>query len=208
MRNDNLTNFAYVGPEDGITQPPEVYMAYRPSSPTNTTPIQPGETTQLMNMQTGKYCRIAQLPANYPLNKPGSRPQRTPSSVSSAGSGRHLLQVPSSCITQGVLCDQDTIATASILTYTGTGMSYNGIPLVQSPNTNTLVLSADPACTVPGGDKLSFPPATLSFPANLTAAGVYSLQVTIELSALPPSRQASAFLAACTPDAQCMRLGQ
>ena len=79
------------------------------------------------------------------------------------GSGaRHLLQtVPSSCATMGVICDQDSIANASILTYTGTGMSYNGVPLVQSPNTNTLLLSADPACTVPGGDKLTFPPAFL-----------------------------------------------
>jgi hypothetical protein len=61
----------------------------------------------------------------------------------------------------GVICDQDTIAGASILTYTGTGMTYNGVPLVQSPISHTLILSADPACTVPGGDKISFPPAAL-----------------------------------------------
>ena len=109
-----------------------------------------------MQAQTGKYCRVAQLPANYPLNTPVRA-----RSVDGSGA-RHLLQtVPSSCATMGVICDQDSIANASILTYTGTGMSYNGVPLVQSPNTNTLLLSADPACTVPGGDKLTFPPAIL-----------------------------------------------
>jgi hypothetical protein len=35
------------------------------------------------------------------------------------------------------------------------------VPLVASPPSNTLVLSADPACTVPGGNQLTFPPAEL-----------------------------------------------
>ena len=135
VRNDNLTNFAYVGPNDGVATPPEVYNAYRPGNPADPTPIQPGETTQLRNAQTGKYCRLAQLPAGY---------------VS-----------PTTCNTQGVICDQDNIATATILTYTGSGLSYNGVPLVQSLPSKTLVLSADPACTVPDGDKLTFPLAVL-----------------------------------------------
>jgi hypothetical protein len=37
-------------------------------------------------------------------------------------------------------------------------MSYNGVPLVVLPPSMTLVLSADPACTVPGGDKLTIRP--------------------------------------------------
>jgi hypothetical protein len=88
-------------------------------------------------------------------------------------SGRHLLQVPSSCATQGVICDQDTIATASILTYTGNGLAYNGVPLVQSPVSKTLLLSSDPACTVPGGDKITFPPAILSPPSLLEGLQPY-----------------------------------
>ncbi len=135
MRNDNLTNFAYVGPDDGKQQPPEIYTAFRPANPNDPTPIQPGETTQLKNTQTGKYCRLAQL---------------APGIVS-----------PATCNTQGVICDQDTIATATVLTYTGSGLSYNGVPLVEVPPSKTLVLSSDPACTVPGGDKLTFPPAIL-----------------------------------------------
>jgi hypothetical protein len=135
VRNDNTSSFAYVGPNDGVQQAPEIFTAYRPSAPTDPTPIQPGETTQLRNAQTGLYCRLATLPAG---------------TVS-----------PSTCNTQGVICDQDTIATASVLTYTGSGLSYNGVPLVEAAPSKTLVLSADPACTVPGGDKLAFPPATL-----------------------------------------------
>jgi hypothetical protein len=186
VRNDNTTNFAYVGPNDGkqqvgrsqgrqndgmpcpslccaisycmqarppihtyLTTPcrvalpfpypqqaPEVYHAYHPSNPADPSPIDPGETAQLKNAQTGKFCRIAQLPASY-------------------------ISSPTTCNTQGVICDQDTIASASILTYTGNGMSYNGVPLVQVPPSNTLLLSSDPACTVPGGDKITFPPAVL-----------------------------------------------
>jgi hypothetical protein len=135
VRNDNATNFAYVGPNDGKDDPQEIYLCYRPANPSDPTPIQPGETTQLKNAQTSKYCRLAQLP-------PG-------------------LVSPTACNTQGVICDQDTLATATVLTYTGSGLSFNGVPLVEVPPSKTLVLSADPACTVPGGDKLTFPPATL-----------------------------------------------
>ncbi len=155
VRNDNLTNFAYVGPNDGQQQAPEVFFAYHPANPADPSPIDPGETAQLKNAQTGKYCRITQLPAGYALNQPVQ-------ALFSASSGnRHLLQTPSSCTTQGIICDQDTIAGATILTYTGNGMSFNGVPLVQSPIRKTLLLSADPACTVPGGDKITFAPAAL-----------------------------------------------
>jgi hypothetical protein len=41
----------------------------------------------------------------------------------------------------------------------GNGLSYNGVPLVQTPGTGTLVRSSDPACKVPDGDKFTFPPA-------------------------------------------------
>jgi hypothetical protein len=136
VRNDNLTNFAYVGPNDGVQQAPEVYTASRPGDPTSPTPIKPGETAQLQSTQTGKYCRLAQLPAGF--------------------------VTPATCNTQGILCDQGTLATATVLTYTGTGLSFNGVPLVVLPPSMTLVLSADPACTAPGGDKLTFPPASLS----------------------------------------------
>jgi hypothetical protein len=71
------------------------------------------------------------------------------------------LVSPSTCNTQGLICDQPTISTATILTYTGSGMSYNGVPLVETAPTGTLVLSADPACAVANGGTLSFPPAAL-----------------------------------------------
>jgi hypothetical protein len=54
VRSDNLTNFAYVGPNDGVTTPPEVFFAYHPDNLSNSTAIAPGETTLLRNAQTGK----------------------------------------------------------------------------------------------------------------------------------------------------------
>jgi hypothetical protein len=157
VRTDNLTNFAYVGPNDGKQQPPEVFWAFHPSNPADPSPIDPGETAQFRNAQTGKYCRIAQLPAGYILSQPVSA---LDTEASSAGA-RHLLQTPTSCATQGIVCDLDTIAGATILTYTGSGLSFNGVPLVQSPVSKTLLLSANPACTAPGGDRITFPPAIL-----------------------------------------------
>jgi hypothetical protein len=57
-RNDNSTNFAYVGPGPGYT-PPEQYYAYDPTNLTDPTPIQPGQKAILKSNQTGMYCRIA-----------------------------------------------------------------------------------------------------------------------------------------------------
>ncbi len=126
-RNDNGTNFAYVGKGNG-TSPPEMYTAYHPGNEDDPTPINAGETTILKNVETEKYCRLAPLV-----------PQTT-------------------CNTQGMLCDQLEPSTATILTYTGTGLAYNGVPLVQLPVTGTLVLSSDRKCREPGGDKFTFPP--------------------------------------------------
>jgi hypothetical protein len=114
-----------------------------------------------------QFCRLAALPANYPLSSPGGgaivgrvRPSLIPSQKPRPAA-RGLLALPASCATQGVLCDQDSTAAATILTYTGSGLSYQGTPLVQSPGSGTLLLSADPACSVAGGDKLTFPPVAL-----------------------------------------------
>ncbi len=44
LRNDNLTNFAYVGNDDGKS-PPEQYNAFHADQPSNSNPILPGMTT-------------------------------------------------------------------------------------------------------------------------------------------------------------------
>jgi hypothetical protein len=127
VRNDNPTNFAYVGKGNGTT-PPEMYIAYHPGNEDNPTPINAGETTIFKNIETGLWCRLAPF-----------TPQTT-------------------CNTQGMLCDQASPAKATILTYTGNGLTYNGVPLVQLPVSGTLVLRSDPQCGAPGGEKLTFPP--------------------------------------------------
>ncbi len=129
-RNDNTTNLAYVGSGDGKT-PPEQYYAYDPTNLADATPIQPGETTILRNAQTGLYCRLVLLPTST-----------------------------AQCPAQGMVCDQGSPSAATIMTYTGSGLSYGGTPLVQQPVTNTLILSSEPACSVPNGAQMSFPPAT------------------------------------------------
>ena len=117
-----------MGDGDGTT-PPEQYVAYH-SDPLDPSLIMPGDTCIFKNVQTGLYCRLAPYPAG------GSN----------------------TCLTEGVLCDKSKVEDATVITYTGTGLSYNGVPLVQTPITNTLVLSSDPTCKVPSGELIYFPP--------------------------------------------------
>lgn len=136
-----------------------------------------------------QYCRLAAIPSAYPL----SGPSRAAATSTTRAPGRGLLQVPTSCATQGVLCDQDSATTATILTYTGSGLSYQGTPLVQSPGSATLLLSADPACSVPGGDKLTFPAAVLC-EWHIVAAAVSLLRCNCCIAATAVS------LLCCAPD--------
>ncbi len=57
-----------------------------------------------------------------------------------------------------MLCDQTSPTTASVLTYTGSGLSFQGVPLVHSPGSVTLLLanssaavSVRPAAATSGG---------------------------------------------------------
>ena len=131
MRNDNLTNFAYVGSGSGTT-PPEQYVAYHSGNLSDTSPIDPYETALLQNLQTGQWCQLRPLPTN-------------------------ASQI-------GMICDQPSPATATVMTYTGDGLSYNGIALVApaGPGT-TLLLENTTSAPVPGpsGDNLTFVPAPL-----------------------------------------------
>jgi hypothetical protein len=157
IRNDNITNLAYVGRSDGSTAP-EQYIAYHPDNAANTAPIKPGETMVLRNLQTGLFCRLVPIPSGYPLSVPGGRRARglalPPGAASTFTVAASAL--PPSCATFGVIADQPTAATAVVLTYNGYGMSYQGVPLVQSPGTATLILSNATGCTQAGGNRLRF----------------------------------------------------
>ena len=113
------------------TTPPEMYTAYHPGNEDNPELIHAGETTIFKNIETGLWCRLAPF-----------TPQTT-------------------CLTQGMLCDQASPNGAAVLTYTGTGLAYQGTPLVQQPVTGTLVLSSDPKCGNGFGNKLVFPPGEM-----------------------------------------------
>jgi hypothetical protein len=68
---------------------------------------------------------------------------------------------------QGMVCDQPTAATATLLTYTGSGLSYAGVPLVASSSGAPLVLANSTSASLgPSSDDLAFPTAGPPLPAN------------------------------------------
>ena len=71
-----------------------------------------------------------------------------------------LRGLPSNSSQMGMFCDQPTPATATVMTYTGSGLSYQGQPLVATGQYAPLLLSN--TTKVPPGpmdDNLTFPPA-------------------------------------------------
>lgn len=88
-----------------------------------------------------RYCRRAPLSGG--------------STVKASNSTRRGPSQATSCpATEGVLCDQDSLAGATTFVYTGSGLSVEGVPLVAAPDTGVLVLSAAPLCA--GSDGGSF----------------------------------------------------
>ena len=65
-----------------------------------------------------------------------------------------LIPLPSAPSLTGMICDQPTPVTATIVTYTGDGLSKDGVPLTPSGPGGALVLDPTPG---PGQDKLTFP---------------------------------------------------
>lgn len=145
LRNDNTTNLAYMGNGTGVS-PPERYSAYHPSNLTDTRFIRPGNSTLLKNHATSKFCRLA---LGQVVGRRG-------------GGSRQVA----SCGSQGMVCDQDSAAGATVLTYTGAGLSYDGVALTVLPGSGTLVLPlTGSGC---GESALSFRPAPSGTPQYLS----------------------------------------
>jgi hypothetical protein len=71
-----------------------------------------------------------------------------------------LRSMPTNATQLGMFCDQPTPATATIMTYTGSGLTYDGIPLVASgPGAPLLLANTTAIAPGPRDDNLSFPPA-------------------------------------------------
>jgi hypothetical protein len=72
-----------------------------------------------------------------------------------------LRPLPSNATQIGMICDQPTPATATIMTYTGDGLSYNGNALVSAGPGQPLLLKNTSSVPVPGptADNLTFVPA-------------------------------------------------
>ena len=72
-----------------------------------------------------------------------------------------LRPLPSNSTQIGMICDQATPATATPMTFTGSGLSYNGIDLVASAPGQPLLLENTTSAPVAGGstDDLTIAPA-------------------------------------------------
>jgi hypothetical protein len=140
-----------------------------------------------------RYARLANIPGNYqlsgvaPSNKAkllkrpppklmGLLAAATKPDAGAATGGvikstasRSLLQLPQTCFTQGLLFDQTSPTTATAITYTGTGFTVGGVPLVQTPGSKTLILSSNPACTTPTGSIFTLQAAKICAPPGRTA---------------------------------------
>jgi hypothetical protein len=126
---DNITGLVSLSGQDADgTSTSTMFIAQNPSNPSSTAPLSPGSSVILYSAATGAYCRVADL---------------------STGRRRMLLD-SSSCPTQSLVCDAPTAAGASILTWTGSGLSYQGIPYVQQPGGTTMGFTADPVCSMIG----------------------------------------------------------
>ena len=102
--------------------------------------------------------------AHHPDNIASSVPikpgETTIMQSSQTGLYCQLRGLPSNSSQLGMFCDQATAATATVMTYTGSGLSYQGQPLVASGPLAPLLL-ANTTTSTPGSkdDNLSFPPA-------------------------------------------------
>ena len=71
-----------------------------------------------------------------------------------------LAPLPSNSTQLGLVCDQPTAATATPLTYTGSGLSSNGVPLVSSgPGAPMLLANTTTVPATSGASNMTFPQA-------------------------------------------------
>lgn len=71
-----------------------------------------------------------------------------------------LRGLPSNSSQMGMFCDQPTPSTATVMTYTGSGLSYQSQPLVATgPNAPLLLANTTKVSPGPTDDNLAFPPA-------------------------------------------------
>ena len=73
-----------------------------------------------------------------------------------------LRPLPTNTTQIGMICDQPTSATATVMTYTGDGLSYNGVPLVAAAGSGTTLLLENTTSTPvvgPFADNLSLVPS-------------------------------------------------
>lgn len=142
---DSTSKLAYAMEGNGASAP-EQFILYkarsgsRPGSSLDSSYV-PGNimstnAAYMKSMQTGMFCRLSPFISKL-VN----------------------TTAPISCYTQGLLCDQNSTATATLLVYSGSGLTYQATSLVALPGSGTLVLSQSLDCIAPGGAVFLFPEA-------------------------------------------------
>jgi hypothetical protein len=119
-----------------------------------------------------------------------------------------LAPLPSNSTQIGMVCDQATPATGTVLTYTGDGLSYNGIDLVATGPGQPLLLENTTAVPVPGPtkDNLTITPAPVGEPAALHAPAPASCIAV--LACLPSSCSACREPLVCQRQSHCRQLAR
>jgi hypothetical protein len=159
----------------GTSEAAQFYF-YNATDPTSPLPISSGSTTILQSEGSDKFCRLVPMQGSMPppVGAAAAAPKVSSSSSSSSGSFRTrsiaAAAPPGFLLT--LVCDVTDPSQATPLTYTSTGLTYNGQPLV--PNGPGGAMVVQPAGTTSGT-------ATTTTP--ITPAGpvvVPGLPITIE----------------------------
>jgi hypothetical protein len=106
---------------------------YHPGDPFNASKVKPNDPAIFYNSAAAEYCRIKQIPDQ-------DRPAGT-------------------CSPFCIVCDAAPV-NATVFLYLGNGLSYNGRPLVQVPNSRILIYDDTLSCiSSVSTPYLKFPPA-------------------------------------------------
>ena len=128
-------------------------------------PVRNDNTTSAAWVGIGNGTSPPELYTAYDPNNLGSYDPILPGETAllqnlQTGKYCQLRSMPANATQLGMFCDQPTPATATVMTYTGSGLSYNGIPLVDAGlGTPLLLANTTTAPPGPNNDNLSFPPA-------------------------------------------------
>jgi hypothetical protein len=188
VRVDDTSTSAYLAPGNG-SLPSEQFRAYNPLDSASTVPLKPGAAA-IIKSEVGRAGAVCRAGANMPWLVAAELALATACPATSCyatqicraapaaptqATGMFCQLVPGPTPTapsaQAVRCDVATAAEATPLTYTGSGFTYNGQPMVPTGAKRTLLINS--------GSNSGFVAGWIQPPplVAVTSAGVYSILV-------------------------------